>query len=78
MSSEVKQMNDDWYQQCEERVKHIRIKEFHRLENLYAKIRKKVTESLSHRVTEFFILGVLVSWRLGVFIETKNLRTLRF
>jgi hypothetical protein len=41
MSSEIKQMNDDWYQQREERVKHIRIKEFHQLENLYAKIRKK-------------------------------------
>ena len=48
MSSEVKQMNDDWYQQRKERIKHIWVKEFHRLENLYAKIRKKVTESPSH------------------------------
>ena len=41
MSSEVKQVNDKRYYEREERVKHIWVKEFHRLENLYAKIRKK-------------------------------------
>jgi hypothetical protein len=61
MFSEVKQMYDDWYYQCKKREKHIWVKEFHRIK-FKAKIRKKVTESLSHRVTEFFILGGLMSW----------------
>ena len=43
MPSEVKQMNYKRYYQCEKREKHIRVKEFHRIENLYAKIRKKTT-----------------------------------
>ena len=41
MSSEVKEMNNNRNQQSEKRIKHIWVKEFHRLENLYAKIRKK-------------------------------------
>ena len=53
MSSEVKQMNDKRYYECEERVKHIRIKEFHRLENLYAKIRKKTTRQRDYKTTSF-------------------------
>jgi hypothetical protein len=64
MFSKVKKMNNDRYYEREERVKHIWVKEFHRLENLYAKIRKK---SPSCRVTEspsFFILGVLETWCL--------------
>lgn len=36
VSSEIKQMNDNRYYQREERVKHIRIKEFHSL-NIYYK-----------------------------------------
>ena len=73
MSSEVKQMNDDWYQQREECIKHIRIKEFHRLENLYAKIRKKTTRQRDHKTTSFSKLQikklfVLLSCSLVVFI----------
>ena len=40
MFSKVKKMNNDRYYEREERIKHIWVKEFHRLENLYAKIRK--------------------------------------
>ena len=40
MLPEVKQMNYDRYYQRKKREKHIWVKEFHRIENLYAKIRK--------------------------------------